>query len=243
MIIHCKNEHYTTPFIHAISNALTRALLLFYEHTVVQNLISLHYFYFNALEKNKIFNQALTLLNHAEDATIRYDTINNAIFEHLTKHHTFYLQGFLQFRLPDYIEFINDTVDLAVNQFIIDKEYSDFIHLLRLYIRSESVASDVEHLHLLYRNRHSTIINDDKEIISCNDNLAKAKYISDISFSSNDLALNTLLNLLPHKITVHLIDCYADEFIHTLQLIFQDKITLCEDCDICEFYKFKKIEP
>ena len=61
--------------------------------------------------------------------------------------------------------------------------------------------------------------------------------MSDISFSSNDYALNTLLNLVPKKITIHLIDGYVDEFINTLKLIFQDKVQICEDCDICLLYK------
>ena len=40
-----------------------------------------------------------------------------------------------------------------------------------------------------------------------------AKYLSDISFSSNDIALNSLLNLLPKKIYIHLVDNKIDEFI------------------------------
>ena len=42
---------------------------------------------------------------------------------------------------------------------------------------------------------------------------------------------------MPRKITIHLIDGYTDEFINTLKLIFQDKVQICEDCDICLFYK------
>ena len=95
---------------------------------------------------------------------------------------------------------------------------------------------------MIYKSKDSIIINDNKEIVSCNDNISKAKYISDISFSSNDLALNTLLNLLPQKITIHLIDGYQDEFINTLSLIFQDRIMICQDCDICKVYRYKKIE-
>ena len=125
---------------------------------------------------------------------------------------------------------------------LIDKEYIEFVNILRLYINSESSSSNLEHLHLIYKNKDSIIIDDNKNIVSCNDNITKAKYISDITFSSNDLALNTLLNLLPHKITIHLVDGFQDEFIETLKLIFQDKITICEDCDICNMYRYTKIK-
>ena len=63
-----------------------------------------------------------------------------------------------------------------------------------------------------------------------------AQYLSDISFSSNDYALNTLLTLLPRKIEIHLIG-YEDEFINTLKLIFGTKIFICTDCNICRTYK------
>ena len=55
--------------------------------------------------------------------------------------------------------------------------------------------------------------------------------------SSNDYILNTLLTLLPKNIFIHLIDNYKDEFINTLELIFEKRIHICTNCDICEFYK------
>ena len=116
-------------------------------------------------------------------------------------------------------------------------EYIEFVNILKLYVKSETEYTQTDHLHLIYKDKTSTIIDDNKNIINCNENLKKAKYVSDISFSSNDYALNTLLNLVPRKITIHLIDGYTDEFINTLKLIFQDKVQICEDCDICLFYK------
>ena len=140
------------------------------------------------------------------------------------------------------MNFLNTEIDVAVNKFLIDKEYVEFVNILRLYIKSEAENSKTEHLHLIYKNKISIITDDHKNIISCNDNIKKAKYVSDISFSSNDFALNTLLNLVPKSITIHLVDGYVDEFINTLKLIFQEKIKVCEDCDICNMYKCRKIK-
>ena len=78
------------------------------------------------------------------------------------------------------------------------------------------------------------------DVINIDDDIFKAKYLSDITFSSNDYALNTLLTLLPKKIHVHLIDNCVDEFIHTLGLIFEDKVEVCTDCNICKIYKNSK---
>ena len=182
------------------------------------------------------------LLKEYDVINTKYDLINNSIFKHLLNHHSLYFKSFIDFRLKEYKDLIDKKVDLAVNQFLIDKEYIEFVNILRLYINSESSSSNLEHLHLIYKNKDSIIIDDNKNIVSCNDNITKAKYISDITFSSNELALNTLLNLLPHKITIHLVDGFQDEFIETLKLIFQNKITICEDCDICNMYRYTKIK-
>ena len=241
IILHCKNENHTL-FINSVSNILTKCIIYFFEKDLLCDSINLNYFYFNNFERNKIIDNALELLNEFGNVETKYDFINNSLFDYLKNHHSLYLKGFTDFRLHKYLDFINEKIDLAVNKFLVDKEYLEFVNILRLYIRSESVNSNIKHLHLIYKSKDSIIINDNREIVSCNDNISKAKYISDISFSSNDLALNTLLNLLPQKITIHLIDGYQDEFINTLSLIFQDRIMICQDCDICKVYRYKKIE-
>lgn len=238
IILHSKSET-NTLFINSISNILTKAVIYFYERELIANFINLNYFYFNQYEKSKIVNTALEILNEYEDVKNKYDLINNEVYGYLLENHSFYINGFINFRLNKYIKLIEEKIDTAVNQFLINKEYLEFVNILQLYINSESINSQTEHLHLIYQNKTSIIIDDNKQIISCNDNITKAKYISDITFSSNDLALNTLLNLLPKKITIHLIDGYVDEFINTLKLVFQEKITLCDDCDICNVYRYQ----
>jgi len=54
--------------------------------------------------------------------------------------------------------------------------------------------------------------------------------LSDISFSSNDYTLNSLLTLLPRRIYIHIIDGIEDEFINTLKLIFDNRVCICNDC-------------
>lgn len=239
IILHCKIDN-NTLFINTISNILTKTIIYFYEKQIIKNSINLNYFYFNSLEKQEIVKNTLEILNNYDSVKLKYDLLNNTIFEHLLNHKSLYLNAFINFRLNNYLKLIEEKMDLAVNQFLINKEYLEFVNILKLYINSESVYSQTNHLHLIYKNGNSTIIDDNNNVISCNDNITKAKYISDISFSSNDLALNTLLNLLPKTITIHLIDEYCDEFINTLKLIFNDRIKICKDCNICNLYKYKQ---
>ena len=237
IIHHLGNEY--TKFHNYISNTLTKAIMNYYEENLIFDTLNLNYFYFNSYEKKKILENTLNSLLDETNYKLRYDYINNEVFKHILSNHSIYLQALINFKLKDYINFLNNQIDVAVNKFLIDKEYVEFVNILRLYIKSEAENSKINHLHLIYKDKISIITDDNKNIVTCNDNIKKAKYVSDISFSSNDLALNTLLNLVPKAITIHLVDGYPDEFINTLKLIFQEKVKICEDCDICNVYKYK----
>ena len=240
IIIHHKGYE-NTKFYNYISNSITKVIIKFYEEDLIYRNISLNYFYFNSYEKKKILENVLNIIKEKDNFKLRYDYINNEVFKTITYNHSLYLQGFINFNLSDYINFLNNQIDVSVNKFLIDKEYLEFVNILKLYIKSEAENSKVDHIHLIYKDKTSIITDDNQNIISYNDNIKKARYISDISFSSNDLALNTLLNIIPKAITIHLVDEYPDEFINTLKLIFGEKVKICEDCDICAMYKHRQL--
>ena len=156
------------------------------------------------------------------------------IKEYVKENKAMILDGFVYFRLRAYLEYLDEVVDSGVNQFVIEKEYREFISLLRVYV--ESKVPEYNLLHLIYINGESILLDEKRNIVSVSENIYNAKYLSDISFSSNDFALNTLLCLLPRRVEIHLIDD-EDEFINTLKLIFEGRVTICKDCDICKTYK------
>ena len=90
-------------------------------------------------------------------------------------------------------------------------------------------------VHLIYKNKESILLDSSQNIIPINKKAFNMLYISDISFSSNDYTLNNLLTILPSKINIHLLD-KKDEFIKTLELIFENRITFCSGCNICSSY-------
>ena len=136
------------------------------------------------------------------------------------------------------MKILDNIVTDSVNQYVVEKEYNEFISLLKLYINSQN--SNCNLVHLIYLKNESILLDENKEIINISKEIFNAKYLSDISFSSNDFTLNSLLTLLPKKIYIHIIDCYVDEFISTLQSIFENRINICEDCSICNLYKISK---
>lgn len=168
---------------------------------------------------------------YAEKADILFNTFYN-FFKNNSK---LYLKGFITFRIYKYNEKIEKQIDTAVKEYIIEKEYSEFVSLLKLYVNTEN--SKLGKVHLIYREKNPLLFDENKKIIKTDINLLNAKYLSDISFSASDFILNTLLNIIPKKIYIHLIDKQEDEFINTLKLIFENRIEICTDCNICRIYQ------
>ena len=231
VILHYKDNN-IEKFNNLVAQLITEAIIKFYQEKILKRIINVNYFYFDELERKIILeNCDESIKQEKEEIT---ETVFNGIEEYIINHKNIVIEGVTNFRLNEYIKILDNIVDMAVNKYIIEKEYREFINLLKVYVNSTGSKTDM--LHLIYTNGESILLDKDKNIIQVDYNLNNAKYLSDITFSSNDIALNTLLSLLPKKIEVHLIN-EEDEFINTLKLIFENRIKICTSCNICKTYR------
>ena len=231
-IVHYTGEN-LEEFYKILGNIITDTIIKFYEIHIIRRILGFNYFYFDEFERNKIEEVCIESLKNNKFKN-RNKTICNKIQKYLKKNKSMILDGFVTFRIKEYIEKIDELVDEGVNKYIVEKEYAEFISLLKMYVNSKE--PETEEIHLIYTNGESILLDKNKDIITIANNSFNAKYLSDITFSSNDFALNALLSLLPKKINVHLIT-KKDEFIDTLCLIFEEKVYMCTVCNICRTYK------
>ena len=228
LIIHCSDIS-SKSFISNISEMLSFLVIENYEESILKRIIYINYFYFDNNERGTVLEIAQNLLSENEMFSIddRQTILYDAFYKYLLKSKKIILDGFINFRIKKYLDFLSSVIDDAVNYFIVEREYWEFISLLKVYINSET--SLVEQVHLIYDNSKSILLDKDNNIIDIDKDIFKTKYLSDITFSSNDYTLNTLLNLVPQKIYIHLSNGFSDEFINTLQLVFEDRVEICND--------------
>ena len=224
-------------FYDYISKVFLDIIIHFYEKKLISNLLDYNYFYFSDNEKKYILNICKNFSSDLENLEFikRKNIIYNICKEYVREHKFVILEGFIRFRLQQYMRILDNLLDSAVNSYIIEKEYIEFINLLKFYINSQIPSNKI--IHLIYFKNESILLDEEKNIIKIDTNLSNAKYISDITFSSNDYCLNTLLNILPKQIFIHLVDANEDEFINTLKNIFGKKVIICFECEICKKYK------
>ena len=236
IIVHYLGENQNL-FLSHLSEILTDCVLIFYEPVLLRKLLNFHYFYFDELEKKIIEQNFYEYISLEESSSLKYrkEGILTCTLKYIEENKSMILDGFVTFRLGEYIDTLEDTLDYAVHQYIIEKEYKEFINLLKIYISSK--PSESNFVHLIYLNRNSILLDEKKKNISLDNSIFSTSYLSDISFSSNDYALNSLLTLLPKKIKIHLVSKDEDEFINTLKLIFGTRISICTDCNLCKTYR------
>lgn len=237
--------HYTGRnipiFLDELTNVLTSCIIDNFEHKIIHSLLMLNYFYFDDVDIKAIESNSNNLLNSTVSNKMlpfevydRYDVLWNDVLRYINYNKSMVLEGLVRFRITDYIKILDSYVDFAVNEFILNREYCEFIELLKMYINSKEPNTDL--IHLIYVNEESILLDANKNIISLTHNNLETHFLSDITFSSNDYALNSLLNLLPKKLIIHLVS-NEDEFINTIKLIFGKSVSICTDCNICRTYK------
>lgn len=231
LIMHYKDKD-IEKFQNVVTILIVDTIRKFYEERILKRIINVNYFYFDEYERNIIYENCEDFLKQDENEI--KETIFNQVKQYIKESRNIVLEGVVNFRINDYVKILDNIVDMAVNKYIIEKEYKEFINLLKVYVNSTEAKAEI--MHLIYINGESILLDKDKNIVQIDTNINNTKYLSDITFSSNDIALNTLLSVLPRKLEIHIIN-KEDEFINTLKLIFDDRIKFCSECNICKTYK------
>lgn len=236
IIVHYSGDNIEV-FYEKIAEFLSKIILDFYERNLFYKIIRENYFYFFDMELKEILK---ICIDSSKDFEIseRYLLIYNECIKYIKENKSMILDGFVNFRLYDYVKTLDEIVDYSINKYLVQREYLEFIKLLKEYISYSEPTRSI--IHLIYSENNNILLDEDNIIIPIEENISQAKYLSDISFSKNDYCLNTLLNILPHKIIIHLL-CPEDEFIDTLKAIFCNKVQICNSCELCanSVYKIK----
>lgn len=224
IIIHYTGEN-ISAFYNELSNNLVSLILNFYEEKLLKSIIKSNYFYFSESEQESVLDKFLNYLTDKStvEYQVRIEHIYISALKYITNNKSMILRGFILFRLSNYMKILDYVVDTFVNELVVDREYKEFINLLKSYVNSK--PSNINTVHFIYKNTSSILLDNKHKKIPFTDDLANLNYISDVSFSENDIVLNTLLTLLPQKIIIHL-EKEPDEFIKTLICIFENRIEL-----------------
>lgn len=225
----------TDTFYKEFCNILTKFIIDKYEKNFIKSQLRYDFFYFTASERDEIYKMVKKILQLSMNKSLKEGILHNYLekFNRETKRYN--LDGLINFRIYEYKNFIKSILEKEVHNYVVKKEYSEYVSLLNEYIKYQPTQADT--VHLIYNENEKLLLDDSGNLLTTT---AEKKYISDISFSTNDFILNSILSLMPEKLIVHS-HCEDDNFTQFLKLIFEDKYSSCNNCNLCKTY-WKKSE-
>ncbi|MCD1260959.1 putative sporulation protein YtxC [Paenibacillus athensensis] len=145
------------------------------------------------------------------------------------------IDGVMRFRLPDYMEELREVAEYAIDEFMMDKQYQEFISLLQYFVYIQDAK--IPAAHLIHKGGHEfMILNDRMEQIDANEFDATFKLeVLDKDINFEDMIVSTLITVSPATIYIHTREPEMP-VIKTITQIFEDRTTLCGYCRTCSGY-------
>jgi len=162
----------------------------------------------------------------------RKQIIAEAVYSFLQEHTDLNVQGFMNFRLQPYLEELHEMVEYAIDEFLMDQQYQEFISLLKYFVYIQEAK--IPAAHLLHKGGNDfLLLNDRMEPIDTSQNdatLTVEMLEKDINFE--DVIVSTLISVSPQQIFIHTRDPEV-QVIKTITQIFENRVQQCEYCRVC----------
>lgn len=134
---------------------------------------------------------------------------------------TVMLEGFMRFRMKDYLEFWERELCCCVEDYIKKREYVEFVEILRLFVKIR--IPRVRKVHLC--------VDGDGEYMLLDERLCMLKCrVTEADADKDDALLSALVNIAPLSIIVHNRERFFDErIIETIKDVFGRRVEFTED--------------
>lgn len=192
-------------------------------------------------EKEVIFNKAYEFLkqyneNESLNMLVNYNRKNkmaHRILEYINESEIIVIEGFINFCLPDYLDEIRMAVDLAFEELKNEKEYNEFVKLLRYFVDTQPPKS--YEVNLLMGSKGIFYLWDEKG--STIEEKYMNYYLDDMlldEINLDDVLISILITIAPRRIILHNVSAFnKNEAVEVIQKVFKDKISFCNSCEKC----------
>ena len=218
-----------------VSNLLYKIVIKKYKKEELYQFISENYFFLKQKEilelEGKIMD-ALNLIKCPKDEMFIHcynrinrmlDNIRNCVKEN----EIINIDGFLTFRMRNFREDIENVIDYVVERYMIEKEYNEFIRLLKYFVDIQE--SKIEEVNIVITNEGNYLIKDkyDNDILNLFlKELCSEKII--VETNLEDVIISGLITNVPQKIKIYGREKSNNkEFLDTIDKVFGERVIYC----------------
>lgn len=221
----------------SVANCLAEIIVEEWETIIIKKLVRQNYYYYSDDEKQVILNKAKEVLNPAGlnmyHQHQKKEKVTRKILEYLDSHKDLIVEGFINFRLKDYQKELEESVNSAVDEFLLEKEYLEFIRLLKYFVEIQEPRIQKVQIVFKKNGRFSLLDNEDRPVKHESlDGLMVDLLEDEINYE--DLLISALITLSPLELVIHKEPgVETSEAIKTIENVFGERVINCLGCKKC----------
>jgi len=216
-------------------NVVAEYIIDRYENRLLRRILDENYPDFSSVSKREILKNIECF---ADDPEIGYSARKKAvllsIYDYLKEDTTMLIDGFVAFRLKEYEELLTRLANRMTEQYVAQKEYTEFIDLLKYFVNIQQHRPAMVHIIVSPAGGY-TLLDESGEDITARcfaDFIDGEILLTEEAY--DDLLISVLITLAPESISVHNSSSIKNsELFSTISLVFNGKITHCNGCEIC----------
>lgn len=222
-----------------IANALADVIVNHWEESLVRELVREECRHFTGEERKEIAEIVLRRLgetwntSQASPHLRRRAQIVEKLLEYLETSHFLVLEGFIRFRLGEYREELRELVSRAADDFVVEKEYQEFIRLLRYFVDLQGPQLPEVQVVLNDGDRFELFDGENKALRK--ESLPeRSQLLGEEELNHGDILISTLIALPPTHITLHRASSrVTPELTDTIKDVFAGRVDFCPGCPLC----------
>ncbi|MEW6227421.1 MAG: putative sporulation protein YtxC [Bacillota bacterium] len=224
-----------------VASAVADAIIFDMERELVAKTLQERYPYFDEAERQKIATFASGIMDHQgtegqvepKPAVHRRNNILFKILDYLDTDGSLVLEGFVRFRLKSYLEEIRTATEAAVDDYMIEREYNEFIRLLKYFVDIQEPK--IDEVHVVVRPGGLFRLLDANGAVIDNDYLeGLAPDLADNEVDYEDLLMSALITVSPRKVILHLGGRRG--VAEAILRVFENRVSICPGCRLCDMH-------
>ena len=222
----------------SIANCLAEIIIEEWETLLLKKIVRDNFYYYTSREKQAILSKTERILNPSSLNSYyqkqRKEEIRERILDYLARQKKLIIEGFINFRLKDYQENLSNAVDSAVDEFLLEKEYREFIRLLRYFVEIQEPR--IKKVQVVFKEAGKFIFLDEADQLIEHESLEGLCldfWENEINYA--DLLISALITLAPEELLIHQSSHEtALETIETIKDVFRSRVKECSGCEHCQ---------
>jgi len=235
-----REEDTLALFKNYVADVLSDLIMCKWQKNMLGDIIRENYYYFGEEERRTIFQHALRYLEDYETGETnsiikirKKRRVLSKLREFLSSYNQIVVEGFIRFRLKEYIKELEEAADKAVDDFLMDREYKEFIQLLKYFVDIQDSRTDV--VNVVMKPNGSFMLYDGQNRVINSSYLEGFIFdLIDSEINYEDLLISALITIAPREINFHAgKEESPPNTLETIRCIFSNRVALCKGCQLC----------